>query len=171
MQSIFLIGPMGAGKSTIGKYLAQELQWHFFDTDRLVEKRAGASAIWIFDIEGEAGFQKREQKVLQEFANKKSIVLATGASTVASADNRKLLQSKGIVIYLKVNLPTQIVRTAQDSRRPQLAKKHHLQQTLSSLHSELTPLYSRMADYTFETNDISAQNLARLIAQQVAEHL
>lgn len=154
---------MGAGKSTIGKYLAGELKLTFYDTDRVIEERAGVPVSWIFDIEGEDGFQKREEKILEELSSKEGIVLATGGNIVLSKKNRNLLSSRGKVIYLKLNLSTQFERTKQDSRRPQLEEKNKLIMTLEKLQEELNPLYSEIADYVFETNEYSAKNIAKTI--------
>jgi shikimate kinase len=164
-SNIFLIGPMGAGKSTIGKYLAGSLQLTFHDTDREIEARAGAPVSWIFDIEGEEGFQIREEKVLDELSSEEGIVLATGGNIVLSKKNRNLLSSRGKVIYLKLNISTQFERTKQDSRRPQLGEKNNLIVTLEKLQEELNPLYSEIADYVFETNNFSAKSVAKNIVE------
>ncbi len=162
-MNIFLIGPMGAGKSTIGKFLAKELKLDFYDTDQVIESRTGAPISWIFDIEGEEGFQKREEKVLDELSSYNGIVLATGGKIVISPRNRQMLVSRGKVVYLKLDLEEQFERTKKDSRRPQLGAKPLLKETLTGLHATLGPLYSDLADYVFETDDFSVKNVAQNI--------
>ena len=170
MKNIYLIGPMGAGKSTIGKYLSGILGVDFFDTDRVVEKRSGASLSWIFDVEGEEGFQKRESKVLEDLSKYKGIVVATGGKTVVLKENREILK-KGIVVYLKLNINTQFERTVKDSRRPQLDQKDYLKDTLESLKEQLNPLYEDIADYIFETNQQSAKSISQSIAEIFKQEL
>jgi shikimate kinase len=169
MKRIFLIGPMGAGKSTIGKHLARELKMDFYDTDRVIEEHAGASLQWIFDLEGEQGFQKREAKVLQELVSKPNIVLATGGNIVISDKNREILTSNGTVVYLRLNLSTQFERTRKDSRRPQLEGKSLLKQTLEDLQCKLSPLYEEIADFIFETNNFSAKDVVRMIIGSIMQ--
>ena len=103
VRNIFLIGPMGAGKSTIGRALAKELKLEFYDSDEVIEERAGADISWIFDIEGEEGFRRREQKVIDELTQKTNIVLATGGGVVITPENRNALAGRGTVIYLKTS--------------------------------------------------------------------
>ena len=91
-SNIFLVGPMGAGKSTVGKQLAKSLGRDFFDSDKEIERRTGVSISWIFEMEGEAGFRAREQKVIEELTDMKNIVLATGGGAILSADNRRALR-------------------------------------------------------------------------------
>ena len=119
-QNIFLIGPVGAGKSTIGRELSIALKTEFFDSDREIEKRCGVNIDWIFDIEGEKGFRQREQIVINELANRQGIVLATGGGAVISFENRTVLSSRGKVFYLKASVKQQLQRTAKDKRRPLL---------------------------------------------------
>lgn len=160
---------MGAGKSTIGKHLARELKMHFYDTDRVIEENTGASLQWIFDVEGEAGFQKREAKILKELVNKPNIVLATGGNIVTSAENRRLLTSNGTVVYLRLNLNAQFERTRKDSRRPQLGGKDLLKQTLEDLQHKLNPLYEEIADLIFDTNTLSAKEVVRMIVENITQ--
>ena len=124
-QSVFLIGPMGAGKSTIGRLLSQELKYEFFDSDKVIEERCGADIPWIFDKEGEAGFREREESVIDELTQQKGIVLSTGGGAVLRSENRQHLASRGTVIYLCTSVDQQLARTARDrnrrySRRPTL---------------------------------------------------
>ena len=107
VRNIFLIGPMGAGKSTIGRALAKEVKLEFFDSDEVIEERAGADIAWIFDVEGEEGFRRREQKVIDELTQRTNIVLATGGGVVMTPENRNALAGSGTVIYLKTSLQHQ----------------------------------------------------------------
>ena len=166
--NIFLIGPMGAGKSTIGKCLAKELKLDFYDTDQIIEARAGAAISWIFDIEGEEGFQKREEKVLDELSTHKDIVLATGGTIVLSPRNRQLLVSRGKVIYLKLALSQQFERTKKDSKRPQLGEKCRLLETLTQLDEKLGPIYNDISDYVFETDGFSVKDVSQSIVDALS---
>ncbi|NQY42103.1 MAG: shikimate kinase AroK [Legionellales bacterium] len=162
-ENVFLIGPMGAGKSTIGKYLAQELGMEFYDTDRIIEQKTGVSVSWIFDLEGEIGFKKREKCVLKELTEKTGIVLATGGNIVASEANRLLLSSRGRVIYLRLNVNVQLERTKEDSRRPQLNETDELLYTLQKLQKKFNPFYQDIADHVFDTSGFSPKSVAHSI--------
>ena len=113
-MNIFIVGPMGSGKSTVGKIISDELFMNFFDTDEEIETRTGASIDWIFDLEGEEGFRKRESAILTEMVEKNSIVLSTGGGIILSEENRELLSSRGTVFYLATPIYVQIERTAKD---------------------------------------------------------
>lgn len=113
-RNIFLVGPMGAGKSTIGRQLAQLLGMDFIDTDTEIEQRAGADISWIFDVEGEEGFRKREERIINELTQKQGIVLSTGGGAVMSKENRNHLSARGIVIYLETTVDKQFERTQRD---------------------------------------------------------
>ena len=105
---------MGSGKSTVGKIISDELFMNFFDTDEEIETRTGASSDWIFDLEGEEGFRKRESAILAEMVEKNSIVLSTGGGIILSEENRELLSSRGTVFYLATPIYVQVERTAKD---------------------------------------------------------
>lgn len=156
VRNIFLVGPMGAGKSTIGRALAKELKLEFFDTDEVIEQRAGANVAWIFDIEGEEGFQKREQKVIEELTQKSNIVLATGGGVVMTPENRNALAGRGTVIYLKTSLHQQYERTKRDTKRP-LLQTDDLEQRLVDLRDEREPFYEELADVSFETDKLTVK--------------
>lgn len=166
IHNIFLIGPMGAGKSTIGRALAKELQLDFYDSDEVIEERAGASIAWIFDIEGEEGFCKREQKVIEELTQKNNIVLATGGGVVMAAENRNLLASRGTVIYLKTSLQQQHERTKRDTKRPLLQTKN-LPELLKILDDEREPYYTALADISFETDKLTV----KLVTKNIIKYL
>ncbi len=164
-MNIFLIGPMGAGKSTIGRQLAKILRLDFFDTDQVIEERTGADLAWIYDIEGEAGFQKREEQVVDDLTRKQSIILATGGGVVLSAKNRAALRSRGSVIYLQATIEQQMERTRRDTKRPLLREKDGVQERLGQLREELLPFYKELADYTFETDGFGVRSVAEKIAE------
>lgn len=103
-RNIFLVGPMGAGKSTIGRQLAQQLNMEFYDSDQEIEKRTGADVGWVFDVEGEDGFRNREEKVINELTEKQGIVLATGGGSVKSRETRNRLSARGVVVYLETTI-------------------------------------------------------------------
>lgn len=150
-QNIFLVGPMGAGKTTIGRALATHLQYKFYDSDHVVEKRAGADIMWIFDLEGEEGFRKREQEVIDELTQQQKIVLSTGGGTVLSSENRNVLAARGIVIYLRATLEQQLTRMEKDRKRPMLQAVDK-EKVLKRLNQEREPLYMEIADYIFDTD-------------------
>lgn len=150
-QNIFLIGPMGTGKTTIGRALAKELHYTFYDSDHVVEKRAGADLMWIFDLEGEQGFHRREQEVIDELTRLQKIVLSTGGGTILIPENRNLLAARGIVIYLRTTLEHQLIRMEKDRKRPQLQDTDK-ELVLIQLNKEREPLYLEIADYIFDTD-------------------
>lgn len=162
VRNIFLIGPMGAGKSTIGRTLAKELKLQFYDSDEVIQERAGADLSWIFDIEGEAGFRRREQKVIDELTQKNNIVLATGGGVILTPENRNALAARGTVIYLKTSLQQQYERTKRDTKRP-LLRTDNLERQLGLLQDERGPLYSELADVSFDTDKLSVKAVANNI--------
>lgn len=151
-KNIFLIGPMGAGKSSVGRYLAQQLDMDFYDTDEEIENRTGVDIGWIFDIEGEMGFRKRETEVIQDLTQLQNIVLATGGGSILEEENRALLKSRGTVIYLDVSLQYQDNRTINESRRP-LLRVDNRQEVLEKFQQERTPLYEGLADFRVGTDE------------------
>lgn len=162
VRNIFLIGPMGAGKSTIGRALAKELKLEFYDTDEVIEERTGASISWIFDVEGEEGFRRREQKIVEELTQKNNIVLATGGGVVMTSENRNALAGRGTVIYLKTSLAQQFERTKRDTKRP-LLQTPNLTDTLEVLRDEREPFYHELADVSFETDKLTVKAVANKI--------
>jgi len=165
-RNIFLVGPMGAGKSTIGRHLADELHLEFFDSDQEIEKRTGADISWIFDLEGEEGFRKREENVINELTDKQGIVLATGGGSVVSKAVRNRLSARGIVVYLQTTIDKQVSRTQRDKRRP-LLQNDDPEQVLRSLAESRNPMYEEVADYVVETDDQSARAVANQIINKI----
>lgn len=148
---IFIVGPMASGKSTLGKKLAQTLSIDFVDTDREIEKKAGAEISWIFEVEGEKSFREREIKVLKKSINRDDVVISTGGGIVTVKENRALMATNGTVVYLKTPLEIQLKRTEKDKKRPLLAKGNK-KQILKALKKERDPKYEEIADITIYQN-------------------
>jgi shikimate kinase len=165
-QSIFLVGPMGVGKTTIGRQLAKLLGYEFIDSDHEIEARTGASISWIFDVEGEAGFRQREQAMIDALSQRSGIVLATGGGAVINPDNREVLKQRGIVVYLKADIDELLRRTAHDKNRP-LLQTDNPREKLTALLKEREPWYIEVADLVFDTqrknSSASASVLQKLV--------
>ena len=166
VRNIFLIGPMGAGKSTIGRTLARELKLDFYDSDEVIEERAGADLSWIFDVEGDEGFSRREQKVIDELTQKTNIVLATGGGVIMTPENRNALAARGTVIYLRTSLQQQFERTKRDTKRP-LFQTNDLEGRLESLRDEREPFYEELADVSFETDKLTVKAVTNNIVKHI----
>ena len=163
---IFLIGPMGAGKTTIGRRLAQVLDREFLDSDHEIEQRAGASIPLIFELESEAGFRAREKAVIAELTQHPGIVLATGGGAVLDPDNRRCLAGRGFVVYLYASVDEQLQRTRHDTQRP-LLQTADPRARLAGLLEQRDPLYREIADLLVSSD---GQPL-RAIVQQILDHL
>ncbi|HBS42971.1 MAG TPA: shikimate kinase AroK [Oceanospirillales bacterium] len=150
-SSIFLVGPMGAGKTTIGRMIAQEFGYSFYDSDRVIEQRCGADIPWIFDVEGEEGFRQREEQVIDELTLMPGIVLATGGGAILRDSNRAHLSSRGHVVYLFTSIEQQLVRTSRDKNRP-LLQTPDPEAVLTRLFEVRDPLYRSIADTIIETD-------------------
>jgi shikimate kinase len=155
---IFLVGMMGAGKTTIGKGLARVLQRDFIDLDHELEARCGVRIPVIFEIEGESGFRKRECQVLEDCTIRQNIVLATGGGAVLSAHNRASLRARGIVVYLRASVDELYRRTSRDRNRPLLSTPDP-KGTLRHLLEMREPLYSEVADLVVDTGTIPVGQL------------
>lgn len=164
LHRVFLVGPMGAGKTTIGKYLAQQLNLQFADTDTEIEARTGADIPWIFDVEGEQGFRDREQQAVEEMTLWDNVLLATGGGVIMRQENRRVLAARGFVIYLHATVDEQVRRTHRDRRRP-LLQDGDPEEILRDLMVVRDPLYREIADHVIDTDGCSprtvAQNLVR----------
>ncbi|WP_372741852.1 shikimate kinase AroK [Neptunomonas sp.] len=165
-MNIFLIGPMGAGKSTIGRMLSQELSLDFVDVDREIEERAGANIPWIFDVEGEDGFRDREEAVVDELTLKDQQVLATGGGAVLRAANRACLQSRGFVVYLDTSVEQQLERTSKDKNRP-LLNSPDPQAVLEKLMLVRDPLYIQTSDLIVKTDRRHPRGVVTEIVKQL----
>ena len=164
--SIMVIGNPGAGKSTIGRHLADELHLEFYDSDQEIERRTGADIAWIFDLEGEEGFRKREENVINDLTDMQGIVLATGGGSVVSKAIRNRLSARGIVVYLQTTIDKQVARTQRDKRRP-LLQNDDPEQVLRDLAEERNPMYEEVADYVVDTDDQSARAVANQIINKI----
>ena len=149
-SNIFLVGFMGSGKSTVGQQLAAELGKEFFDCDRVLEERTGVDIPYIFDLEGETGFRRREAAVLRELTGKRGIVLSTGGGVVGDPDNRRALATNGFVIYLHAPAELLHQRTSRDRNRPMLYA-HDPRTRINELLEVRDPLYREVADLVVET--------------------
>ncbi len=166
-RNIFLVGPMGAGKSTIGRHIADQLHLEFYDSDQEIERRTGADIAWVFDIEGEEGFRRREETVISDLTELQGIVLATGGGSVMSKEVRNKLSARGIVVYLETPIEKQVARTQRDKRRPLLQTEEAPQSVLERLAEERNPLYAEVADIVVRTDEQSA----KVVANQIIEKL
>ena len=166
LRNIFFVGLMGAGKTTVGRYLAKSLGLDFYDTDQEIEKRTGVRVPTIFEMEGEAGFRKREVSMIDELTQLPNIVLATGGGAVLSADNRQHLASRGHVIYLRASVQDLFLRTRFDRNRP-LLQNNNPKAKLEQLFAERDPLYLEVAEYIVDTGNQPVIN----IVQQIEEIL
>jgi len=165
-RNIFLVGPMGAGKSTIGRHLAQMLHLEFHDSDQEIESRTGADIAWVFDVEGEEGFRVRETQVVADLTEKQGIVLATGGGSIQSKEIRNNLSARGIVVYLETTIDKQVARTQRDKRRP-LLQVDDPREVLESLAAIRNPLYEEIADVIVKTDEQSAKVVANQIIEQL----
>lgn len=165
-DNLFLVGPMGAGKSTVGRHLAELLHREFIDTDQVIEARTGAAIPLIFEIEGEAGFRKRESAAIEELTRRHGIVLATGGGAVLSEENRRILRERGTVVYLCAPLETLVERTRRDRNRP-LLQNTDRRAKLDGILRARDPLYRETAHLVVHTARRSPLRVAREIVAQL----
>lgn len=165
-ENIYFVGMMGAGKTTIGRQLARHLKKRFVDCDHEVEARTGVRIPVIFEIEGEAGFRRREAQVLNELTCERDLVLATGGGVVLSAENRERLKATGFVVYLCVPPAESYARTRRDRNRPllQVADPHA---RLAALHAQRDPLYREIADIVIDSSGRTPAGVVRLLEQEL----
>ena len=165
-MNIFLIGPMGSGKTAVGRYLARMLKLSFHDSDVDVEQRTGVDIPFIFEKEGEAGFRLRESESLDRLTQMQRIVLATGGGAVIRPENRRWLAERGIVVYLKTSVAQQLKRTRHGTHRP-LLNDTDPEARLRELMSQRAALYEEIAAITVSTDDRKAQAVAQEIQQAI----
>jgi shikimate kinase len=165
---IFLVGPMGAGKTTIGRQLAQGLGLEFADSDQEIQRRTGVDIPTIFEFEGEAGFRSRERQVIDDLTQLDGRVLATGGGAVLDPDNRRHLAARGIVVYLQCSPEQQYERTYKDRNRPLLQTEDPLAR-LRELMEVRDPLYREVADLVVSTENRAAGAVARIILERIEE--
>lgn len=164
--NLFLIGPMGAGKTTIGKQLAESLGLEFFDSDHEIQRRTGVDIPTIFEYEGEEGFRNREQAVIDELTEGEGIIVATGGGVVLREVNRQNLSSRGVVVYLQCTPAQQFERTRRDKNRPLLQTENPLEK-LQTLMQARDPLYRQTADMVISTEGRNAQSVVREIVKRL----
>lgn len=157
-NNIFLIGPMGAGKTSVGRSLAKRLQKSFYDSDEEIEKRMGVNLHWIYDLEGEKGFRQREMKIIDDLTNRTDIVLATGGGCVETPEVREFLRHRGTIIFLQLLLDTQLNRLKYDKKRP-LLQGDNRQEVLINLWEERESFYEQIADFTVLTDNRSVSDV------------
>jgi len=167
-QRLILIGPMGSGKTTVGKALAHRLGLTFVDVDEAIEARCGVEVDRIFEVEGEAGFRKRETQMIAELTLLENVVIATGGGSVLSEENRKLLQTRGTTVWLKTSVHQQLRRLAKDKRRP-LLRTPDRRQRLEAMAKLRDPLYHSCADIIVQSANIAPQAMAHRAAKEILE--
>ncbi len=166
-NNIFLVGPMGAGKSAVGRQLARALHLDFVDSDDEVERRTGVDIPFIFEKEGEAGFRKRETAAIDDLSKRDKIVLATGGGAVVSPENRNHLGGRGFVIYLYTSVDQQVARTARGRERP-LLENGDRRQVLEELLAVRDPLYREIADLVVDTDGRKVRSVANEIINAIS---
>jgi len=167
-DNVFLVGPMGVGKTTIGRVLASQLELEFYDSDNEIEFSTGADIPWIFDVEGEAGFRLRESKMIDQLSSKQNIVLATGGGAVLSAENRQRLKARGVVVYLRASINQQVERTNRDKNRP-LLQNADPEQKIRELMQIRDPLYREIADIIVDTNRRNPRSVSQDICRKLQD--
>ncbi len=167
--NLFLVGPMGSGKTTIGRHLARLLKRDFIDSDREVERRTGVGIPLIFELEGEAGFRSRECGVIDELSQLQNIVLATGGGAILDAANRCHLAARGTVIYLETSAAQTLARTGKDRNRP-LLQTDDPKRRLEELLAVRDPLYREIADIVIPTDGRTARDVVNHIMRRIKPH-
>ncbi len=166
-KNIFLVGPMGAGKSAVGRQLAKSLHLSFVDSDDEIESRTGVDISFIFEKEGETGFRKREAAVIDDLSKIDGVVLATGGGAVIDPESRSFLGGRGFVIYLYTTVDQQLARTKKGRERP-LLENGDRREILEALFLERDPLYREIADLVVETDGRKVHSVTREILEQVS---
>jgi shikimate kinase len=166
--NIVFIGPMGSGKSTIGRRVASTLAMDFIDCDQELERRLGVEVGLIFDIEGESGFRDRETRMLSELCSRKNLVIATGGGVVISPENCDIIGRRGFVIYLETPVDQQLERLCMDKKRP-LLQTSDRREKLEALALLRNPLYEQLADLTIQSTNRSLTNMTRLVCKLIME--
>ena len=161
--NLFLIGPPGVGKTTIGRQLAKKLGLLFYDADHEIELRTGVPIATIFEIEGEAGFRKREQAMIDQLSQSRNIVLSLGGGAILSENNRLVLQARGVVIYLYASLETQLARIRQRKGTRPLLNTLNPKEILTQLNTIRQPLYQSIANHSYNTDADTPMEIAKQI--------
>ncbi len=168
-RNIYLVGMMGAGKTSIGRLLSKRSRRRFYDSDHVIEERTGVTIPTIFDLEGEQSFRDREEAVIAELARLSNIVLATGGGAVLRENNRQALCSSGIIVYLRGSVEDLWRRTRKDKNRPLLLTDNP-RQKLAEIYSVRDPIYSSVADIIIETGNPSIQSLEQDVEARLIEY-
>src|SRR5271166_1926992 len=161
-RNVFLIGPMGSGKSAVGRHLARLLRYAFHDSDADIEAKTGVDIAFIFEKEGETGFRLREKESIDRLTRSDGIVLATGGGAVIDEDNRRLLAERGAVVYLETSIEQQLERTRHGRHRP-LLNDTDPEERLKELMRRRAALYAGIADLTVSTDGRRVQTVAEEI--------
>ncbi len=167
-ENIYLIGLMGAGKTTIGRQLAKALRLPFYDSDKAIEEQTGVDITTIFEYEGEEGFRGREQNMIQELTSIDGIVLATGGGAILRDENRKALKENGFVVYLQCSVDKILQRTKRDNQRP-LLNTDNPRERIETLFSEREALYLSCADFKIETSTMQSKAVVQNILDAYAD--
>lgn len=165
-SNIYLIGPMGSGKTTLGQRVAKQLEMEFLDCDQNLEKQTGASVNLIFDVEGESGFRIRESKMLKVLTSRSNVLLATGGGTVLEHENREMLKQTGLVVYLQTPVSLQLHRLRQDRTRP-LLQNNDRRQKLTRLAADRNPIYEDLADLIFPSRKGGLKTTAQHLVEAI----
>ena len=166
--NLVFVGPMGSGKSSLGRRVAERLGLEFVDADRLLEERAGANIALLFELEGEAGFRAREEAIVAELLQQRGLAIATGGGAVLSAATRGALRSRAFVVHLQVDVEQQLARLQRDSVRPLLATGDR-RETLEKLAAIRDPLYAEVADVVFASGGLAVDEATRRLAAQLKQ--
>lgn len=167
--NIFLIGPMGSGKTSIGQRVAALLGLEFFDCDHELEKQTGASVNLIFDVEGEEGFRARETRMLDDLTARTGVLVATGGGVILKSENRLMLRDRGTVVYLKTSVSQQLKRLARDRSRP-LLQKGDRRKKLQDMALERNPLYEELAEIEFPALNRALDSVAQQLADTIRKY-
>ncbi len=167
-RNLYLVGPMGVGKTTIGRMLANKLGKSFVDLDEEIERRSGATIPWIFDVEGEAGFRRRESELLRELSTGTDRVLSTGGGVVLDPDNRRVMRASGLVVFLSASVEQLYQRTLKDRKRP-LLQVPDRRQVIERLKRDRDPLYREAAHLVFEVGHRSSRAATEALLRRINE--
>lgn len=170
MDNIFLIGPMGSGKTSLGRRIAPKLELEFIDVDEQLEKRCGVEVAVIFEIEGEKGFRERESNLLAEIAGARGQLIATGGGSVLNECNREVIRANGTVVWLKTTVEQQIRRLERDKRRPLLAAPDR-RSRLTEMAKQRNPVYASLADLVFESQNRPLVQMAGALERTIRSFL
>lgn len=167
INNIYLIGPMGSGKTSVGKCLAKLAKYKLYDSDAEIEKQTGVNIAWIFEREGEEKFREREAKAIASLTTENNIVLSTGGGVVVTESNRKQLRDNGIVVYLQVSVDVQLSRTALRRESRPMLQAYGSRDKLLALNNIRSPLYLEIADLIYNTDNFAPAPLAAAIWQDI----